>query len=369
MNKERQAAWEAAGLYDPAASGAAQRVELLEYLTSIGCTTEEMVANADRLLNLSSRRVLFGEEERVTVAEIAALADCDESLVRKVRLASGLPDGGDDAVCSPREAEVMTSFIIGAAVFGVEVTLQFVRVVGAATAGIAEAALATFAANRSVPLLEGGATQADIAKAGAEATAALLAVPPVLDVLLRVHFDAANTGRFAGESGSPTVQVAVAFVDLVGSTQLTQTLSSVELAAALGDFERTASEAVVKTGGRIVKRIGDAVMFVASDTAAACDAALAIVAAVDAHHTLTAARAAVAAGQVLPRDGDYFGTPVNLAARAVALATPGSVVMSAAVRDELAASSSESASIVPLGNHQLKGFDEPVALFKLGAMT
>ena len=101
-------------------------------------------------------------------------------------------------------------------------------------------------------------------------------------------------------------------------------LSGAELAAALGDFERVASDAVVGVGGRIVKRIGDAVMFVSSDAEAACAAALAIVAAVGEHPVLTAARAAVASGAVLPRDGDYFGTAVNLAARAVALAEPGS---------------------------------------------
>jgi class 3 adenylate cyclase len=248
-------------------------------------------------------------------------------------------------------------------VFGEEATLQFTRVLGTAASGIAEAALGVFAMNRSLPLLEEGATLVDRARAGADATTAFLAVPPVLDVLLRVHFEAANTGRFVGEHGSPTVRVAVAFVDLVGSTQLTHTLSGSDLAAALGDFERTASEVVVEAGGRIVKRIGDAVMFVSSDAAAACDAALAIVAAVGAHPTLTAARAAVASGDVLPRDGDYFGAAVNLAARAVPLAAPGTVVISASVRDTLP--DGTRASVVALGDRELKGFDEPVALFEL----
>ena len=361
------AAWEAAGLYDPDAPDAAERRELLAYLASVGCTVDEMAANADGLIRLASRRVLFGSEQPVTVAHLAEVARCDETLARRVRLAAGLPDPGDAAVCSPIEATILESFVLGTAIFGDDVTLQFTRVLGNAVSGIAEAALALFAANRSVPLFAEGATPAEVARAGAEATAALLAVPPLLDVLLRVHFEAASLDRLSGGDGpGPTVSVAVAFVDLVGSTQLTHLLTGAELAVALGDFERVASEAVVAVGGRIVKRIGDAVMFVASDAVSACDAARAVVAAVDAHPTLSAARAAVAFGSVLPRDGDYFGTPVNLAARAVPFAEPGTVVVSAAVRDALVAAEPPITAL-PLGEQALKGFDDPVALFTLPA--
>jgi hypothetical protein len=187
----------------PEGPDANQRRGLVEYLRSVGFTDEDIAANDRRLLSLASRRVLFGDEERVTVADIAVMAGCEESLVRKVRLAAGLPDGGDAAVCSPREAEVMSSFILGAAVLGEEMALQFTRVLGTAMAGLAEAALATFASNRQAPMLEVGADLADLARAGAEATTALLAVPPVLDVLLRLHFEYVNTGRFAGEDPSP----------------------------------------------------------------------------------------------------------------------------------------------------------------------
>jgi adenylate cyclase len=348
----------------PGGSDADEHLELVAFLKSVGVTDEEIAAHEGSLLGLSSRRVLFGDEQRVTVEAIAAMAGCDESLVRKVRLASGLPDGGDDAVCSPREAEVMSSFLLGAAVLGEDVALQFTRLLGNVTAGLAEAALATFAANLQGPLLEGGASLADIARAGVEATTALLVVPPVLDILLRLHFEYANAGRFAGADRSPTVRVAVAFVDLVDSTQLTQALDGAELARALGDFERVASESVVRGGGRVVKRIGDAVMFVASDAVAACEAALAIVAAVDAHPTLIAARAAIAFGAVLPRDGDYFGTAVNLAARAVPRAEPGTVVVDDAVRVAVAESRTRLA-MTDLGEHVLKGFDAPVALFRI----
>ncbi|MDQ1465863.1 MAG: hypothetical protein QOH10_278 [Actinomycetota bacterium] len=341
-----------------------QRDALIAYLQSVGFSDEQIAAGGDSLLGLAPRRVLFGDETRVTIAEIAAKVGCDESLVRRVRLASGLPDVGDHAACSPREVEVMTSFLLGAELFGEEVTLQFLRVVGAATAGVAEAALATFASNLRVPLVEGGADLVDIARAGAEATAALLAVPPVLDVLLRVHFANASAGRFAGADPSPLVEVAVGFVDLVQSTELTLSRSGEALARALSDFEGHASDVVVGVGGRIVKRIGDAVMFVTSDAQAACAAATSILDAVAAHPQLSTARGAVTWGHVLPRDGDYFGAAVNLAARAVALAEPGAIVVSSEVAEKL---DPDLWLVTALGEQSLKGFDDPVTLFQIGS--
>ena len=316
-------------------SDAEQRRELIAYLQSVGFTDEQIAANGDSLLGLAARRVLFGDEKRVTVAEIAAMAGCDESLVRRVRLASGLPDVGDDAVCSPREAEVMTSFLLGAAVFGEEVTLQFLRVVGAATAGVAEAALATFASNRRAPLAEGGAQSRRHRARGCRSDGCVARGPAGTRRSAVGSLRERKRRSFRGCRSEPLVEVAVGFVDLVQSTQLTLSLSGEALARALSDFEANASDAVVGVGGRIVKRIGDAVMFVTSDAGGACAAALSILEAVAAHPQLNTARAAVTWGQVLPRDGDYFGAAVNLAARAVPLAEPGTIVVSAEVLENL----------------------------------
>jgi class 3 adenylate cyclase len=335
---------------------------LVEYLRSVGIADDDIAANEGVLLSLASRRVLFGDEPRMTVDEVADAAGCDAELVRRVRLAAGLPDPGAAPACSRLEVVVMQSFLLGVDAIGENETLQFTRVLGNATAGLAEAALATFASNRQASLVEEGESLAGIARAGAEATVALLSVAPVLDVLLRLHFEAASTGRFSSQEPAPRMSLLVAFVDLVESTRLTLALPERELSAALSDFERDASDVVVASGGRVVKRIGDAVMFVASDAAQACRAATTILDRVAAHPQLHAARAAVAAGDVLPRDGDYFGAPVNLAARAVPIAEPGAIVVTREVRDALPA---HDWHVVDLGAHSLKGFDDPVELFAI----
>src|SRR5207245_11347439 len=71
-----------------------------------------------------------------------------------------------------------------------------------------------------------------------------------------------------------TVRLTVGFVDLVGYTRLSQQLDARALGALVGRFEALASDAVAARDGRVVKLVGDAVMFVAVDPSAACDIAL-----------------------------------------------------------------------------------------------
>ncbi|MGH9025265.1 MAG: adenylate/guanylate cyclase domain-containing protein, partial [Acidimicrobiia bacterium] len=97
-----------------------------------------------------------------------------------------------------------------------------------------------------------------------------------------------------------------------------------------------AYDTVVVGGGRFVKNIGDAVMFVADDTASAADIALRLAEASSGDEVLPEARAGLAAGPLLARDGDFYGPVVNLASRLTERARPGSVLVSAEVHEALA---------------------------------
>jgi class 3 adenylate cyclase len=121
------------------------------------------------------------------------------------------------------------------------------------------------------------------------------------------------------------------FVDVVGSTGLVTHLPLGDIGRAIASFEEHAANAVAASGGRVVKFIGDEVMFRVHDPAAACHVALTIVARFSDDEVLPGARAAVAFGDLLVRDGDYFGPVVNVAARATKLARPGTVLATASV--------------------------------------
>jgi adenylate cyclase len=153
--------------------------------------------------------------------------------------------------------------------------------------------------------------------------------------------------------------MCVGFVDIAGSTALAQRLSTRELGSMLSEFEHVAADVVTSAGGRVVKLIGDEVLYTASDAASACAIALNLAAAFAAHPVLRGVRAGVASGDVLIRDGDVFGPVVNLAARAVKVAAADEVVAAASI----AAAAGIRAE--PLGQHQLKGFDDDIELCRL----
>jgi len=122
--------------------------------------------------------------------------------------------------------------------------------------------------------------------------------------------------------GIDLVRRSIGFADLVDSTAWTQQLELPALSQALSTFDSTASEVVIGRGGRVVKLLGDEVMFAANDPLTAADIALALVDAFADHDVLPAVRAGIATGDVLARDGDFSGAVVNLAARAVKIARP-----------------------------------------------
>jgi adenylate cyclase len=193
-------------------------------------------------------------------------------------------------------------------------------------------------------------------------TASLLPfVAPALDALLRQHLLIARrlTTPDADVIGFETRQLVVGFVDLVGSTELGEKLEMSELGATLSDFEIIASETISEGGGRVVKLIGDEIMYTAPDAFAGASIAIDLVDAFDHHPTVPRVRAGLASGEVMLRDGDVFGPVVNLASRAVKVAAPAEVVTTADVAADAGLPHE------PLGHHHLSGIRGDVELYRL----
>jgi adenylate cyclase len=155
------------------------------------------------------------------------------------------------------------------------------------------------------------------------------------------------------------MQMTVGFVDLVGFTALSRRLSARELADLVAQFEALANDLIVARDGRLVKLIGDEVMFVALDAASACDVALALMERFAEDPVITP-HGGLATGPLLVRGGDYYGPIVNLAARLADLAVPREVLVTAALMDR---ARDDRLRFQPAGKRMLKGFDEPVILY------
>ncbi len=356
-------AWVEAGLLDPASPLADQRRELLRYLTERGATVDDLrdAADGGRLRGLVAE--LRRREDRMcTAREIAAESGVDLSRVLQVSRVAGLPiPDPDERAYRPEDVAAVRLFVGAIELFGEQAAVEFTRSVGAALATIADAAMAVFGINVASRYDERGVTEVDRARETTFASQLLTReVPLVLEMLFFHHVDAAarRSWRVAGGSAN-TVRSAVGFVDLVHSTALVQELKADELARAIGAFEQKAIELIAARDGRVVKTIGDEIMFVVADAKAACDAALALRDVICDDPLLPDVRGAVAVGELVRGYGDYYGVEVNLAARAVKVADPGVIVATSAVRD----AADGSFRFPSVGSHALRGFDEAVDLF------
>jgi adenylate cyclase len=133
----------------------------------------------------------------------------------------------------------------------------------------------------------------------------------------------------AGEDGVGTTStMAVGFVDIVGYTGQSKTLTDSELVHWVENFENEMTRTVVDLGGRVIKTIGDEVLFVADDPVAAAEVTLIVTErGEDPEDEFPRVRAGVAYGEVVSRLGDVYGPTVNIAARLTSVARPGKVLV------------------------------------------
>ena len=131
------------------------------------------------------------------------------------------------------------------------------------------------------------------------------------------------------ENGDPAGRpmTTVGFADMVSFTQVSRELEEIELARVVEWFEETAADIVASLGGRLVKTLGDEVLFSAETPEIGAEIALTVASAIQDETEVPDVRVGAAYGPVLPLMGDVFGTTVNLAARLTSLARPGSVVI------------------------------------------
>lgn len=145
---------------------------------------------------------------------------------------------------------------------------------------------------------------------------------------------AAAATREGGEpAGRPLATVG--FADMVSFTQMSRELEEMELARVVEWFEETAADIIAASGGRLVKTLGDEVLFSAETPRMGAEIALNVAAAIQDETEIPDVRVGVAYGPVLPLMGDVFGTTVNLAARLTQLARPGSVMIDAELAEQL----------------------------------
>jgi adenylate cyclase len=217
-----------------------------------------------------------------------------------------------------------------------ELTVQMARVIGSSLSRIASALVDAIEPDEP----DGGRFKDRVSRSeDGFASIAPLLLPmllQVMDYVWRRHVQAEARNRMAREhaDGDPDHRV-VGFADLVGFTALSQQVDAHELAAVVDRFEAIAYDTVNRLGGRVVKMIGDEVMFSVPDEASAVEIALSLSETYREDDELSDVRVGLASGPVLQREADLFGPVVNRASRIVNIAFPGSVVCAGEICEAL----------------------------------
>jgi adenylate cyclase len=353
-----------AGVYDPDAQGAADRLKLIRYALDRGATLEE-VASSRSLGNLALNLTLR-PGSTLTVAEVTASAQMGEHDAMQLLSALGLPLDPNETMTAD-EAEVVVFLAKVRSLLGPATTTQVARVAGTAMARVADVLVTAFRLAVELPRLSAGTAYSEVVKQYANiAEESLPTFVRMLDVLLRRQIVDVAERAWSNDEGQTAVTLprTIGFADLVGYTAASTTMSVGELSAILAAFDEVITSVVHAGGGQLVKTIGDEAMFAAESALDACRIALSLLEGFRLAG-LPTARIGLASGEILSVLGDLFGPDVNLAARLADAAAPSSVLVSESVR----ASCAGAFSFESAGPLSLKGFEASVPAFRLLAIS
>lgn len=350
--------------------GAAAHVRLIQRLRMRGHTIEQIrrASQSGALAFGYLAELLPSSDGDYTLADAARMTGLQPQLIEQIYLAMGLGGVVEGAIS---EQDVQTLHYVAdilAAGLPLPAMMQVARVYGQSIAQIADAEVRLFHLYVHEPLMVAGVRGTEVVDEMEAMTRELLPLAgPLMEYLhgrLLAHFVEQDmvghieAGVDGGGSGEGRIRVAIAFVDLAGYTRLTEERGDERAVEAVERFVQAVSQ-TLPGDARVIKTLGDEVMVVANDPAALTGWAVRF--AGGAPSGTPPPRIGVHHGNALYRDGDYYGREVNQAARVVARAGGGEVLVTRAVVDALAGA--DHLVFSRIGEVSLKGFSEPTELF------
>src|SRR4051794_11128655 len=318
---------------------------LREFLESQGVPAEEIAAaeveGQEAVQLLAVDRILMPGEQRYTQAEVTEKVGFDIEEARRYWRALGFPDvpeGQQAFTDGDVEALRTLKELTDQGVVDPEVAMQLARVFGQSLSRMADSTVATIRTRVEEGLRSAGGTEQEIVEAVTAVTAAML---PTIEGLVqyswRRHLAAAAQRQlyFGPDATTGQETLTVGFADMVGFTAISQQLDEHELAGTVDRFESIAFDTIAAYGGRVVKMIGDEVMYVTDDPSSGAMIAMTLAEVYGDDENLPDVCVGLATGPVLSREGDLFGPTVNLASRIVNIAYAGSAVVSDEIHEAL----------------------------------
>jgi adenylate cyclase len=309
--------------------------------------------------------LLPGRDRSFTREEAAMSTGLEEALIERIMSLLGTPTAIEGTLS---ELDVGAMERIGdvlRAGFPLVAVLQLVRVYAQSIRKIAEAEVRLFHLYVHEPLIRQGVDALQMAEEMEGLVRDLLpTTAPLMEYVhqryLRFYLEQDVVGHMeaelAGRHQLGRVQMAFCFVDLTGFTRYTEEEGDEEAFDLVERFTETV-EATLPAEALIVKSIGDEVMIVSPDPVTLTEWAVGFM---ELFQERPQPRVGLHYGRAVYRDGDYFGSEVNLTHRVVARALGGEVMVTTAVADAIG--SSGYLEFDPIGEVDLRGFPKPVEL-------
>jgi adenylate cyclase len=305
------------------------------------------------------------DEGTVSIGDAAREVGLEEALIERIYGAAGFSTGQAQRLSEDDLQFLRYVSAVLSAGFPLVAFLQLIRVYGQALAQIADAEVRLFHLYVHEPLMRDGVPGLEMAEEMEGLAREMLPLAsPIMDAMHQrflAHFVEQDVvGHMEidleGELDLGRLRVTIAFADLAGYTRLTEELGD-ELAVDAVERFTEAVENTLPDDARVVKTIGDEVMVVGSDVTALAEWAVGFQELVADERPLP--RIGLHHGEVVYRDGDYYGREVNLSARVVARAAGGEVMVTRPVVE----AAGRHLEFRRIGEVKLKGFRDPTELF------
>jgi adenylate cyclase len=298
---------------------------------AVGQVADGQVPNAREALE----RLLLDGPRRYTRLQVAERSGMAPERTQRLWRALGFPDAADDDPAftdADVEALEVLSTLIDSGFVGPESEASIARAMGQALSRLADwqTDMLADALSRAGGPGGPGASADDAVEA---AKALLPRLRQVQDYVWRRHL-AANADRLLAAVGpGDRRELAVGFADLVGYTSRSRGMGGRELAM-IEDFESIAAEVIARHSGRVVKTVGDGVLFTAATGEAAVRIGLELPEVWESAER-PPLRTGAAYGAVLTRLGDVYSPVVNLASRLTSVARPGTMLVDRDLAEQL----------------------------------
>lgn len=310
-------------------------------------------------------RAILQASPGLTAHEVAEAAGVSVPQARRLWRALGFPERGAELAFTEADVEAVRRVmsLVHTGLLDFDAALNLTRAVGQTMARLSDWEVGNLV--DVIDHIEAG----EMASGSRMSTAVRLVgeINPAFEDMMiyvwRRHLAAAAArieALGANEEDLGTVEVTVGFADMVGFTALSNQLDEGRIGDLVEVFESRCADIVTGHGGRVVKSIGDSVLFVHASPAKALDIAESIVELVGRDVRLPDVRVGLASGSVVMRLGDVFGPPVNLAARLTAVARRNRVIIDEATAERLP---SDAYQVRRLPARPIRGFGlvEPLA--------